>query len=202
MGHDDYAMFNAAHEAFEKGDIERLEALAQEKNFPLGEGPIWDGHCLSQAIMSANVDSVAWVLSKEVEVNYTEAGFSPLKMALQMEKDSHMFPPRCSVKPGAELTIRLLDMLIDAGTDIHIGDSLGATALHTAAMWSSPAVVRHLLTLGADPLRYDKEYEPRQPVYYAQFYKRPEIVEILEEAIAEKLRPIPKRRLHKRQIKR
>ena len=64
------------------------------------------------------------------------------------------------------------------GRECELQDDARHTALHTAATWSSVAVVRHLLKLGADPSAYDAEYTPRLPEYYAKFHKRWDVHEV------------------------
>lgn len=84
---------------------------------------------------------------------------------------------------AADLTIRLIDMLLAAGADVNQKMTLDETALHTAASWSSPKVVRHLLAVGANPLAQDSDYGFDFPLGYAVHAKRPEIAAILREAM-------------------
>lgn len=138
---------------------------------------------LIRAIQWSNEASVKWVLSKKPEVNFVDdCGFTILKHILQIEVDPDTIRQR-SPEELTQLTIRLIDLLIEAGASIHLSGTLGESVLHTAAAWSSPTVIRHLLKLGADPLIFDDEYMPRQPIYYADFFKRWDARAVLEEAM-------------------
>lgn len=181
--------FDDAFEAFIDGDIDRLEALAEGTRFPHGRDGWLGRYWLTTAIHSSNPDAVAWVLSKSVDVNYKDdEGYTPLRSALEME-DNPAFARGASGEielvncGGTERTICLIDLLLAAGADIDQGGTLGETALHKAAMISSPAVVAHLLECGADPTLWDDEYEPQQPAHYAEFFKRWEVHDILVEAM-------------------
>lgn len=141
---------------------------------------------LTVAIQSSNEASVTWVLSKEPEINFVdEQGFTLFKHVLQIEIDTDMIHKR-SPEDLARVTIRLLDLMIDAGADINLTCTLGESVLHTAAMWSSPTVIRHLLRLGADPMLFDDEYIPRQPVYYAKVFKRWDAHDVLVKAMKDR----------------
>ena len=171
------------YDALFEGDIALLDELSQRvSDLPWAEGD--GGHeVLSTAIGWANEACVAWVLSKKPEINFVDdQGFTPLKHVLQIEGDPDPLHNR-SQSERAEVTMRLIDLLIEAGADINLSATLGESVLHTAAMWSSPRVIRHLLARGADPMRFDHEYEPRQPSYYAKFFKRWDAHAVLEQAM-------------------
>ncbi|MEM6617656.1 MAG: hypothetical protein AAF619_14130 [Pseudomonadota bacterium] len=126
-------------------------------------------------------------MSKKPEVNFVdECDFTPLKQVLQIEVDNDVIHKR-SQEELTQVTIQLIDLLLEAGADIKLSCTLGESVLHTAAMWSSPTVIRHLLSLGADPMLFDDEYEPRQPIYYAKFFKRWDAHAVLEEAMRSRL---------------
>jgi len=93
--------------------------------------------------------------------------------------------PKRSPEEAALLTIRMIDLLCEAGADINLGATLGETALRAAARWSSPKVVLHLLAKGADPMQWDQEYDPCQPVDYATGAKRQEVRDILRAAMGQ-----------------
>ncbi|MCU9849897.1 ankyrin repeat domain-containing protein [Defluviimonas sp. WL0024] len=134
---------------------------------------------MTNAIDSGNPEAVAWVLSKNPQINYVDdEGFTVLMSALQVEIDCRLPPDEASA-----LTIRLVDLLCDAGADINLTATLGSTALHTAAAWSSPTVVRHLLSRGADPHAADWDYVPEKPAAIAKSKKRWEVHAILCQAM-------------------
>ncbi|MHA6263970.1 ankyrin repeat domain-containing protein [Arenibacterium sp. CAU 1754] len=175
--------FEAAYEAFRTGNISRLDELAKGSPFPCGTDGWLGRRWLTNAIDSHNPDAVAWVLSKNPQVNYVdEDGFTALKSILQVENDSKIVE-KLNDKDAASLTIKLIDMLLKAGAEINLTATLAETVLHTAAMWSSPSVVQHLLLCGADPLAWDDEYSPRQPADYAKLHKRWEVHAILRDAM-------------------
>lgn len=171
-------IYETTWDALEAGDVERLEELTHLSSFPCGlDG--WHGlHWLTTAIHTGNLTSVAWVLGRKPDVTYIEAdGFTALKSALQMEMDCRLPPDE-----AAAFTIRLIDMLLDAGADINQRMTLDVTLLHVAAEGSSPAVVAHLLARGADPHAVSHDYTPRTPAGQAAFRKRWDVHAILRAA--------------------
>ena len=173
------------YNALFEGDVSALERLsAAEPDLPWASDDT--GHdVLITAIQWSNEASVKWVLNRKPEINFVDdCGFSILKHVLQVEIDEGInIAHKRNQEELTELTIRLIDLLADAGADINITSTLGESVLHTAAMWSSPTVIRHLLSLGTDPMLFDDEYTPRQPIYYAKFFKRWEAYQVLEEAM-------------------
>ena len=172
------------YNALFEGDIDVLERLSEsEPDLPWPADETGQD-VLVTAIQWANESSLTWVLSKAPEINFVDdTGFTPLKHVLQIEMDPDFFHKR-SQDERTRLTIRIIDLLLDAGADITLAGTLGETVLHTAAMWSSPTVVRHLLSRGADPMVFDDEYQPEQPIDYAEFHKRWEVHAVLKEAMA------------------
>ena len=176
------ANYHSAFEAFQAGDFARLEEMAKDSPFPCGTDGWIGRHWLSTAIETGNPDAVAWVLSKRPKIDYVDSeGFTALMTCVQLEYDSPPLDP----DDAMQRTIRIIDLLCDAGATINLGATLGETVLHAAARWSSPAVVRHLLAKGADPTVWDHEYVPRQPADYAKDMKRWEVHAILREAMGQ-----------------
>ncbi|WP_411892414.1 hypothetical protein [Yoonia sp. SDW83-1] len=101
---------------------------------------------------------------------------------LQIEGDPDIIHQRSQSKK-TQLTIRFIDLLLDAGADINLTGTLGESVLHTAAMWSSPTVIHHLLSCGADPMLFDNERQQAQPIYYAKFHGRWEAHAVLQKAM-------------------
>lgn len=179
--------FEAVWQALSEGDVAALEVMASQSGFPQGVDDFVGRHWLTNAIHTARLRSVGWVLSKGIDPNYTDdEGACPLKSALQMEQETLVLRSVGIETPAeaADLTINLIDLLLNAGADINYRMTLDETALHVAAMWSSPRVVEHFLAQGADPFAWDAEYTPRQPIYYAKFYKRWDVHDILYTAMA------------------
>jgi ankyrin repeat protein len=105
--------------------------------------------------------------------------------ALQVEDDcqrQYLDQPR-SPDEAAALTIQMIDLLLAAGADINRAATLDETALHTAASWSSPAVIRHRIACGANPNAHDSDYTPHSPAENAKRAKRWEAAAILREAM-------------------
>ncbi len=181
-----FLFFETAWSAMVEGNLARLEELTSLSSFPCGADGWVGNHWLSTAVASGNAAAIKWVLSKGAEVNYVDnEGFTPLITALQVEESSQLNqsnPPK-SAEDAAALTIRLIDVLLAAGTDINRGASLAETALHYAARHSSPTVVRHLLACGANPFEYDLEHVPYRPADIAKAAKRWEVAAILREAM-------------------
>ena len=182
--------FDVAFQALREGDISLLESLSSQSDFPHGVEGFLEQHWLSHAISSCNLASMKWVLSKEVDVNLKDNEvFSAIKTALQMENDySRLRPEDPDPATGTAYTIAVLDMLHDAGADINERLAWGQTALHAAAVWSSPTVIQHLLDLGADPTIFDADYTPCRPIDDAKTNKRWEAFAVLEKAMKSRSR--------------
>jgi len=173
------------YNALFEGDVSALERLSAAKP-DLPWAPDETGRdVLVTAIQWSNEASIKWVLSKNPDVSFVDdCGFSILKHVLQIEFDeSANIVHKRTQDELTQLTVRLIDLLVEAGADIELTSTLGESVLHTAAMWSSPTVIRHLLNLGADPMLFDDEYTPRQPIYYAKFFKRWDAHKVLEDAM-------------------
>jgi ankyrin repeat protein len=112
-------------------------------------------------------------------------GTAALTSAPQHEGDCQLQEknPISSPEAAAALTIQIIDLLLQAGANINLRDAFDSTALHKAASWSSPSVLRHLLLCGADPFAVEDESAPSQPLDHAIKSKRPEIATILREAM-------------------
>jgi len=174
--------FETASEAFWRGNIEKLEALTAESNFPHGNDQWLGQYWLTHAIVARNLKSIEWVLSKGVDVHYEHQGFTALKDVLQVEDDCQVLG-ELSKPEAATLTIKMIDLLVKAGVDVNQRMNLDYTAMHSAALWSSVDVIRHLLQLGADPSFYSGDYVPSRPVDDAKFHKRWEVHAVLCEAM-------------------
>ena len=174
------------YDALFDGDVSALDSIsAREPDLPWAADDT-GRDVLVTAIGWNNEASVKWVLDRDPDVNFVDdCGFSILKHVLQVELDEGLnIIHKRNQDELTKLTVRLVDLLVEAGADIEMTSTLGESVLHTAAMWSSPAVIRHLLKLGADPMLFDFEHEPRQPIYYAQFYKRWDAYKVLEDAMS------------------
>lgn len=147
---EDLPKFEVAWDAFNNADIACLEKLAGTSEFPHGVDPWSECFWLSQAIASGEPKSVAWVLSKGVDVHYVEGGFSALMDALQLEKN-YQLKHKVDPDEAAAITITIVDQLVAAGVDVNQRLNLNYTAFHSAVAWSSITVIRHLLNLKADP---------------------------------------------------
>lgn len=178
-------LFQVIFDAFCEGDIAFLETHWVEGGFPDGVDGWLGRHWLTSAIMSGNIDAVAWVLGKKPEVNFVDdEGFTALMTALQIEKEVGLVRPGAN---GTQIAIAIIDLLLGAGANINLRATLDYTALHRAAMWSSPKVVEYLLGKGANPRAFDLEYNPETPVDIAKRMKRWDIHAMLCESAG--LRP-------------
>lgn len=92
--------------AFAEGDPAQLDGFADRvAGFPPGQDRFMGRHWLTHAIQPGNTDAVAWVLGKGVAVDFRDdEGNSPLKAVIADAGES-----------GADLTLRLMDMLFAAG---------------------------------------------------------------------------------------
>jgi hypothetical protein len=177
--------FETAWDAFRAEDTQSLERLGGAGEFPHGVDPWLGRHWLTNAIGAGNPRSVEWVLSKSVDVDYIDdEGFTALKSALQLEVDCKIwvYDKLCSSE-ASKLTIKIIDMLVKAGVDVNQRLSLKYTALHAAAAWSSVEVVRHLLSLGADPFVVSVDYGASRPVDDAKELKRWDVHSVLCETM-------------------
>lgn len=186
--------FEDAWTAMVEGDLEQLEDLARRSPFPKGTDAWLGRHWLTSAVHCANPLSLAWVLGQQPEINYVDdEGFTALMSALQVERDcmmTHRNPPKSS-EEAAALTIQLIDLLLAAGADINLRTRTDETALHCAASWSSPTVIRHLLSQGANPCVYDSDFTPCSPADNANFAKRWDVAALLREAMEQRLSSNP-----------
>jgi len=77
----------------------------------------------------------------------------------------------------------VLEVLLNAGSDINKRGVLDITPLHIAAACGSFTVVQFLLDRGADPLAMDSEYVPGYPLAYVNKRKNPRVTALLTEAM-------------------
>ncbi len=173
--------------AFQEVDIARLEELTHLSDFPCGTDGWLNRHWLSTAIETARPDAVAWVLSKNPDVHYMDdEGFTALMTALQTEVDAPHRIDRTDLRDAARaaaVTREMIDLLLGAGIDINQRVTLGVTALHRAAGWSSPEIIRYLLDNGADPDIIDEDYVPTNALGTARAMKRTDVAALLEAAM-------------------
>lgn len=181
--------FEVVWQAFSDADLPRLEELALSlgESFPCGMDGWLGRRWLTTAIGTGNPAAVTWVLSKGPEVDYVDdGGFTALKSALQVEIDCQI-PDRdgrsLTATEAATLTIRLIELLLDAGSDINRRMGLNSTVLHVAAEWSSPAVLHYLLYRGADPFVVTTDYWPETPADAAERRKRWKVHAVLRTAM-------------------
>jgi ankyrin repeat protein len=74
--------------------------------------------------------------------------------------------------------LEMVALLLELGADPKGTDGSGATPLHYAAGHGHADVVRLLLSAGADPTLHDGEHDS-DAIGWAEFFHRPDIVEIL-----------------------
>ncbi len=112
-------------------------------------------------------------------------GTSTLTSALQLEGGCQLRKknPTPSPEAAANLSIQIIDLLLQAGADINLRRAFDSTALLKAASWSSSAVLKHLLLRGANPFAVEGESAPSQPLDCAIKSKRPEIATVLRAAL-------------------
>lgn len=179
--------YQTAYEAMLTGDLVKLEGMTHLSPFPCGTDGWIGRHWLGTAIETGNEDAVAWVLGKGALVSFKdEEGSTALSNAVELEQDYNLNrfrDEKLSDAARAALVIRIIDRLVGAGCDVNqrIG-ALEETVLHSAAAWSSPTVVRHLLSLGADPKIMSQDYGSEVPADIARASKRWEVYQILCEA--------------------
>lgn len=181
--------FETAWTPMVEGNLARLEELTYPKSFPSGSDDWLGLPWLTSAIHTGNPVSVAWVLKRGAKVNHVDdEGFTALMSALQVENDCqarYLDQPK-SAEEAAQLTIQLIELLLAAGAEINLAASLDETALHVAARWSSPTVVRYMLVRGANPCAYDREHIPHSPADCAKSARRWDVAAILREAMAQR----------------
>jgi len=134
---------------------------------------------LRAAVDTGREASIRCVSSKGAEVDFEDGGYTPLRSALETETHTSICATESSGERAAR-TIRIIDMLFEAGATLDFRYGLGDTVLHTAAAISSPVVVQHLLDLGSDAMLYDWEYLRGRPIDYARCE---EVRKLLERAM-------------------
>ena len=181
---EDFPKFEVAWDAFNGADVACLEKLAATSELPHGVDPWSEGYWLSHAIASGEPKSVAWVLSKGVDVHYVNGGFSALMDALQLEKD-YQRKHKADSDRAAAITVNIIDQLVAAGVDVNQRLNLDYTAFFSAVAWSSITVIRHLLDLNADPsvCNRDQCTSYVSPVDQAKLLKRWKVHALLCEAL-------------------
>ena len=181
-------IFDATWDALVQGDTARLEELASQSTFPNGTDSWLGSHWLSTAVEAGNPTSLAWALSKRPEINYVDnCGFTALYMALRHEVSLEL-----ASADATALTITLLDSLLDAGAEINLSSPIEGTVLHSAAWFSSPTVVRHLLARDADPFVASDDYISKTPADVAKFHKRWEVHALLRAAMGQTPSGLPR----------
>lgn len=120
----------------QRGIEAELDALkASEPSFP--HGTTWlDSHWLIHAIGSNAVDSVKWMMSQNVELNYVEDdGYSPLKTAAE-----HLPPGDC----------RIAQLLLQAGANPNYSTVQNPyrSAIHWAAAMDRADILKLFLDFG------------------------------------------------------
>ncbi|MEO8577865.1 MAG: ankyrin repeat domain-containing protein [Gemmatimonadales bacterium] len=73
----------------------------------------------------------------------------------------------------------MIHVLVELGADASGKDPSGVTPLHLASGHGHADAVRALLSLGADPTMRDTEHDS-DPIGWAEYFEKPEIVEILK----------------------
>lgn len=182
---DDFPTFETAYIALTEENFSRLEELAAQGTIPHGVDPWSERHWLTHAIASGKPQSIAWVLSKGVDVGYIDdQGFSALKSALQLEADCKRMH-KTTPSHAAAITIQIIDMLVAAGVDVNQRLPLNYVALHAAVAWSSICVIRHLLECGADPTlcNTDSCTSSSSPLADAKSLKRWDVYALMCEGI-------------------
>ena len=118
-------------------NTQELEAIAEDiEGFPCGrDGFIWR-HWITNAIDCGSFDTVKWMLSKGVELNFTDdEGFSSLHSAI-----ARNLPNKYEI----------LEALIKAGADVNAHGRNDETPLHFAAGMEDIKAIEMLLKAGAD----------------------------------------------------
>lgn len=95
----------------------------------------------------------------------------------QSHNENYQLPLHFAAKRNRPEIIRLL---VELGADKNARDPSGVTPLHLAAGHGHADAVRTLLSLGADATIRDTEHDS-DPIGWAEFFEKPETVEILKE---------------------
>ena len=132
-----YRDFEYAWETLCKGDIVRLEELAElEESFPNGTDNFLGRRWVRNAIDSESVVSVRWMLSKRVDLLFQDdEGYTPLHSAIEC---------------GPQFRHAILRALLEAGAAVNLKGINDWTPAHHAAFRNDVEALKLLVAFGAD----------------------------------------------------
>uniref|UniRef100_UPI001008D9E7 ankyrin repeat domain-containing protein n=1 Tax=Longirhabdus pacifica TaxID=2305227 RepID=UPI001008D9E7 len=154
------------------GDLEKVKQLVNDgANVNIEEGSL-----LIEAIVSNNVDLVAYLIDQDIDVNAVNDGMTPLMFTFSYDdaynvngEEKREEVTKLLLQAGADVTIKgdrgstaLMDaagladgetiqMLLNAGAQVNVQDDYGNTALMEAARSANAEAVKVLLAANADP---------------------------------------------------
>lgn len=157
------------HKAFTSGNFEMLLKLAGDiPGFPDCHLSNAFGHCLEYAIYHSPIAFISGLLEKGAKPDYGEhAGFPCIIAALSSERED---------------VRQIVDLLLSYGADINQRGLNDWTPLHYAAANDDVAMVRFLLTKGADPDLRTHIDDYATPLEEAKILGCTKVIKILESA--------------------
>lgn len=136
------------------------------------------------ALSKLDIDAVRAALKAGADPNerYGGRGRSAIYRAVSTVMSSRYEDPPMPLDEAEQKAIAILDVLFEAGAQLHSYDS---TILHAAAIEGAKSITKYLLDRGADPNGADGA--GNTPVILGTYYNHPEVVKLLLDHGAKRL---------------
>ena len=167
---DTYKEYNYLINLLSTGDIELLEEAARIiDSFPSGVDDFIQCHWITNAINYGSLESVVWVLSKDVDLTFRDdEGYTPILSAIDREKSDKY---------------EIIKLLIDHGAPINMKGNNDWTPLHMAAVREDIESLRILVRNGADLTIRTEIDDYATPLEEAMYLNKQRSVEFLRTVV-------------------
>lgn len=159
----DYELITEALQNGVETDWEEYALLID--SFPDGQNMLTGDHWINDAIAIGSVASVKWMVSKNVNLDICDAGFTPVLSVLDRE---------------GEERYELLEFLLQNKAPVNAKGGNDWTPLHKAAVAEDLRAMELLLQYGADPNIRTEIDDYATPLEEARYLGKMEAVRFLE----------------------